>query len=168
MGHRIKAAALVVALVALVGCTATHGAPQRPVASVTSAAPDCRASDVVAQLLGGRGTPTPATTPGRVPHGFVPVAAVECSSAGGAREVVERRMSGDLAALVTTLDRPSDRVADVCPAMGQIQPVLYLVDAQGRTVRVAWPLDRCGYVQHRASDAVAALRVDSEQTLAVG
>lgn len=168
MSHRIKIAALAVALVALVGCTATHGAPQRPVATVTTTAPDCRAADVVAQLVGGRGSAAPTTPPGTVPGGFTPVAAVECSSAGGAQAVVERRLTGDLAALVTVLDRPSDRVADVCPAMGQVQPVLYLVDAQGRTVRVAWPLDRCGFIQQRATDAVAALHVDAQQTLSVG
>lgn len=172
MGNRIKVLAIVVAVVAMVGCTASRPAPVRPVAQVVTTAADCSAPDVAAQLLGGRGgsaAPTASAIPvaGTVPPGFAPVSAVECTLSTDARTLVERRLSGDLTALVTAVDEPSARVPvdGACPAMAQIQPVLFLVDASGRTVRVAWPLDECGFVKPTALAAMAALHVDDERAV---
>jgi len=173
MGNGIKLVATAVAVVALVGCTASRPGPARPVAEIVPTAAGCDEPGVSAQLLGARAASsgaTPAALPeaGTVPAGFTAVTAVECTLGPDASSVVERRLTGDLAAVTAVIDEPSARVPDdrACPAMGQVQPVLFLVDAAGRTVRAAWPLDECGFVKQQALAAVAALHVDEEHTVA--
>lgn len=62
--------------------------------------------------------------------------------------VVEAELRGDLGPLLAALARPSRQPApgEACPAMMQLRPEIYLVDADGRAVRAHWPTTGCGFV----------------------
>lgn len=79
--------------------------------------------------------------------------------AGGGSTIDEVWFEGDLGPLLDALSRPDDApTADqVCPAMLQLSPVLFLVDASGRGVLVRWPRTSCGYVQAGAFEALGGL-----------
>jgi hypothetical protein len=70
--------------------------------------------------------------------------------------VVEMTREGDLGPLLRALALPSavPRPGQPCPAMAELGPELFLVDEDGRAVRVAWPRDVCGF---RLRDAPLAL-----------
>jgi hypothetical protein len=77
----------------------------------------------------------------------------------GGLTVDEVRREGDLGPLLDALSRPSDapRADQVCPAMWQSQPVVYLVDAAGRAVLVRWPTTSCGFLQDGAAESLDGL-----------
>lgn len=113
----------------------------------------------------GEGLPA-ASRAGTVPDGFVPVAAVECrlpvTPEGGDPEATALdvvRLEGDLAPLRAQLERPDvpEEPDQACIAMFEAVPVLYLVDGDGRAVRVAWPTDACGFLLDGARASVEAL-----------
>ncbi|GIG41096.1 hypothetical protein [Cellulomonas phragmiteti] len=87
-------------------------------------------------------------------------------TAGGARVDVVR-LEGDLAPLLAQLARPDvpAQPDQACIAMFEVVPLLYLVDADDRAVRVAWPTDACGFLLDGAADTVAALTPGSTTTL---
>lgn len=62
--------------------------------------------------------------------------------------VVEAELRGDLGPLLAALARPSRQPApgEACPAMMQLRPEIYLVDADGRAVRAHWPTTGCGFL----------------------
>ncbi|WP_149203809.1 hypothetical protein [Actinotalea subterranea] len=66
--------------------------------------------------------------------------------------VLEVTFEGDLAPLLVALARPSDPVPQdqACPAMAELQPQIYLVDAAGRAVRPQWPVTACGFLHEGA------------------
>jgi len=77
------------------------------------------------------------------------------------------RLEGDLAPLLQQLRRPDVPAApdQVCMAMFQVVPVLYLLDAGDRAVRVQWPTDACGFLLDGAAESVAALHQVDRTTL---
>ena len=77
------------------------------------------------------------------------------------------RLEGDLGPLLAQLRRPDEapRPDQACAAMFQAVPVLYLVDADGRAVRAAWPTDACGFLRDGAGESVAALAEVDRQEL---
>jgi hypothetical protein len=169
-GHVLLAAASVVAVVALAACAG----PARAAAvaavqdgTVDCASPAAREGFTPPPVPDPTAAPEPKPTPsgpsaGRIPDGFVAVAVVECDLAPGG--TLERHLSGDLTTLVAALRQPDVPAPAglACPAMFEIQPGLFLLDADGRYVHVAWPLDECQFIQKPARDALAALNVDDE------
>lgn len=75
--------------------------------------------------------------------------------------VVEARLEGDLGPLLGVLARPSQVAppGQACPAMWESQPQVYLVDADGRAVRVSWPSDVCGFLLGGVTRPLGALEV---------
>lgn len=161
-----RAALVARVIVACVGITVLTGCGLRatqseapPPAQVLASVPRCDAN--------------PMPEPGTVPTGFVPVAVILCdvrvvlrapggadtSSTLAATPPPHQTLTGDLGPLLAALARPSDPVpaGAACPAMAQIPPLIFLVDAGGRAVRPAWPRDACGFVQRGAHDALQTL-----------
>jgi hypothetical protein len=191
---RATVAAMAVALVALAGC-ANHADPilAPGPAEIVTARLDCLAGGV-ADGMGGPGMEGPAPGPaptaarpapatGTVPVEFEPVQVVEWSptvilvpapqpptGTPGASfphgTVLEVVLTGDLTPLLAALSRPSaTRRAAVCPAMGQIKPLIYLVDASGRSIRPQWPKGSCGFLLDGASASLDGLTEVSSRTL---
>lgn len=75
-------------------------------------------------------------------------AAPEPVPAPGSVTVVEAELRGDLGPLLAALARPSQQPApgEVCPAVMQMRPVVYLVDGDGRAVLARWPTTGCGFL----------------------
>ncbi len=123
---------------------------------------DCTAS--LWQVLGQAG-PAPTAAPGTMPPGFGPVAAVMCSmtsvtdSAGQWSAIKETRYTGDLGALIAALHESDDvpPVGAACPAMAELPPALWLVDASGAAIWVRYPKDGCGFSKKDPGIALAAL-----------
>ncbi len=151
--------AIAAAALALAGCaSATVGSAPAP--AETAIAADCLAPQVV-QSLGLVLDPSATATShpdvpaaGSVPEGFTPSAAIQCLGgetltdvAGVWDAVTVRRLEGDLAGLVDALARPSARQdASGCADSADADPVgeLWLIDAMGRAIRAAVPVDGCG------------------------
>lgn len=70
---------------------------------------------------------------------------------------VERE--GDLTRLLAALAEPSDRPREgqACPAMFEMKPALFLVDAEDRVVRAQWPTTSCGFLRPGAHEALASV-----------
>ncbi len=85
------------------------------------------------------------------------------------RELVRE---GDLGRLLRALARPSQapRPDQVCTADMVVVPQVYLVDADGRAVRAAWPHDARGKPLHGVTESLATVPVvgEREVTRAVG
>jgi hypothetical protein len=172
---RVAAVAVAAAMMTAAGCTGPGAAPEAtpPTADISASGPDCLADEVLTGMgVAAPTTPTrrrPAPSSGSVPVGFTAVQVVECRPLlpGGAPPtrgalssvVLEVVLTGDLTPLLAALSRPSDApIADgACPAMFQLKPQIYLVDAAGRAVRPQWPLDRCGFLQDGALAALSGL-----------
>lgn len=83
--------------------------------------------------------------------GFVPVQVIRCSMvvkdpAGKYTPALkEEHLEGDYSHLLAALSQPSDTGGSgPCRADMVIIPPLWLVDAEGRAIQLAWPLDACG------------------------
>jgi hypothetical protein len=83
--------------------------------------------------------------------------------------VTEAWLEGDLRPLLAALDRPSEvpRPDQACPAVWQSQPQVYLVDEDGRAVRVRWPSDVCGSLLGGVTRPLDALEVARTQVRTV-
>lgn len=74
--------------------------------------------------------------------------------------------AGDLSALLRALRSPSDAPSDgPCPAIGEIHPQIYLVDADGQAVRPLWPTTSCGLLKHPAFALLATVPEESVRVL---
>lgn len=84
--------------------------------------------------------------------------------------VVEAELRGDLGPLLAALARPSHQPLpdQPCPAMWQSQPVIFLVDADGRAVRARWPSDACGFLLDGVTRPLDALEVVRETPRTAG
>lgn len=110
---------------------------------------------------------------GNVPDGFAPVEVIRCSAlavpavvdkAGRWTTVKEEHLSGNLEPLLEALNVPSERGGKMaCPAIMEILPELWLVDAAGQAIRPAWPSTACGLSKPGVAEALDGLTV--EQTL---
>ena len=162
----------VVATVTLLVSCAAATSPTASPATIASAA-DCLAPQVIADL-GLRAdarelsaTAHPAVpAPGSVPAGFEPVGVVECTTgerltdAQGVWDAITvRHLEGDLKPLLAALAAPrqTSTVDQLCPATEATVSALWLVDALGRAVRPAPPVDACGAPTAGVRTAVAAL-----------
>jgi len=87
-----------------------------------------------------------------------------------AATVVEAELRGDLGPLLAALARPSHQPLpdQPCPAMWQSQPVIFLVDADGRAVRARWPADACGFLLDGVTRPLDALEVVRETPRTAG
>lgn len=88
---------------------------------------------------------------GSVPEGFVPAQVIRClievkdPTGDYTRVLLEEYLEGDFSDLLAALAKPSDKGGSgPCTADMEIIPPLWMVDAQGRAIQVAWPLDACG------------------------
>lgn len=113
------------------------------------------APDPEADLPLAAGTPVPVDPP-----------ATPAPGAPGqpAATVVEAELRGDLGPLLATLGRPSHRPTpdQPCPALWESQPVIFLVDDDGRAVRARWPADACGFLLDGVTRPLDALEVVRE------
>ncbi|HEX5332487.1 MAG TPA: hypothetical protein VFW79_07575 [Cellulomonas sp.] len=166
-----RLATVAAAVTLLVGCSSDTSPIPSP-ATIASAA-DCLAPQVIADLgLRADARELSATShpdvpdPGAVPAGFEPVSVVECTTgerltdAQGVWDAITvRHLEGDLAPLLAALAAPrSTSTGDqLCPATDVAASELWLVDALGRAVRPAPPVDACGAPMAGVRAAVAAL-----------
>ncbi|GAA3874348.1 hypothetical protein GCM10022381_16440 [Leifsonia kafniensis] len=105
----------------------------------------------------------------RIPVDFEPVAASVCNydtfvedeQGSWMGATLERRV-GDFTALREALGAPDDvpEQNQACDASFQSTPPLWLQDAHGATIRVAWPKDVCGRITQDARAAFAHLAVE--------
>ena len=100
---------------------------------------------------------------GRVPEGFVAVAAYRCDpfatredEAGVWSGALVQRLEGDLAPVLAALARPDDPPwIGPCTAVMTIAPDLWLEGADGRVIRVAFPVDGCA--QPKSGEVLGSL-----------
>lgn len=129
---------------------------------------DCTATDAMAELGEPSATPPPAA--GGVPDRFVPVDVIRCDASmlasledeeGLWSTMTEERLAGNIDALVDALAEPSDGPVpnQACTADMELVPDLWLVDAQGRAMRAAWPTNSCGKTKPGARTMVAGMQV---------
>jgi len=119
---------------------------------------DCQAPNLGGWMLpeAARATDIPthpdAPAPGRVPADFEPTAAYRCTfmatfedDHGRWSAVKVDRLEGDFSALLAALAEPDDKFGftQVCTADAEFVPELWLQNAAGQAVRVAWPRDAC-------------------------
>lgn len=162
-------------LVLLGGC-GSAGAPPAPEAETAPRA-DCLAPQVIA-ALGLRADDVSGTAhpdvpdAGAVPPTFTPVGVVQCVSGerltdadGVWAAVTVRQLEGDLEPLLDALAQPSQsaRADQACAVPALPASELWLVDALGRAVRAARPVDSCGLPLEQVSAAVEALEVTGEE-----
>ncbi|QEW04049.1 hypothetical protein [Microbacterium lushaniae] len=101
---------------------------------------------------------------GAVPDGFEPVALYRCDpyaadedDAGTWSGARLERFDGDLGPLLAALAEPDGaQWLGACTAIGFAGPELWLADAQGHYIRVAYPADGCGQPTPGAVAAVNA------------
>jgi hypothetical protein len=146
--------------------------PSSPPAQIATAA-DCLAPQVITDLgLRADARALSATShpdvpaPGSVPAGFEAVEVVECvtgerlTDAQGVWDAITvRHLEGDLGPLLAALAAPHETSTgdQLCPATDVATFQLWLVDALGRAVRPAPPVDVCGAPRPAVRQAVAAL-----------
>jgi hypothetical protein len=109
-----------------------------------------------------------AAQAGRVPDGFEPVAAYRCDpfatvedATGIWQASTVERLEGDLGPLLDALNAPDEpRWPGPCTADMLIAPTIWLADADGAAIRVAYPVDGCGKPKADAAlDALGTLTV---------
>ncbi len=113
-----------------------------------------------------------APTPGRVPAGFSPIAAVRCDRTATIEDaegqwsgVTAVTLTGDLTPLLEALAEPDDGVAPgPCTADMEVIPPLWLVDATGRAILVHYPRNECAKTKPVVHDALAGLAVHGTRT----
>lgn len=163
------------ACAALAGC-AGAGDPL-PAEAETAPRADCLAPQVIASLGlradDASGTAHPdVPEPGAVPEAFTPVTAVQCVSGerltdadGVWAAVTVRQLEGDLAPLLEALEQPSEPVRSDQACADPASPAweLWLVDALGRAVRAARPVDSCGAPTEQLTAAVERLDTTGEE-----
>jgi len=178
---RTTTTGVAVVLVALVaaGCAAPGTAPPRPVAVVVDGAPDCTTSTDawLVPEAGAEPTSPPPPEAGSVPDDFEPVSAVRCDGTTDTVDDAEGRWSArvettwtdDLAPLLAALAVPDETSSGIvaCTADMELVPDLWLADAAGRSLRVAWPRDVCGKTVPGTQEALGSLPVASERLVRV-
>lgn len=99
------------------------------------------------ELLPDGGRPDPADEPG--PDADPTAAPIEAV-----------RLEGDLRPLLRQLARPDvqEKPGQACMAMREVVPVVYLVDASDRAIRVRWPAGPCGFRLDGADESLAGLK----------
>lgn len=144
------------------------GSPREPADLVDAV--DCTATDALADAELGEPSGTPPPAAGGVPEGFVPVEVIRCDAfmlgtledeEGLWSAVTEERLAGNIDALVDALAEPSDGSIpnQACTADMELVPDLWLVDAQGRAMRAAWPTNSCGKTKPGARTMVGGMQV---------
>lgn len=163
-------AAALLLLGGVAGCGQQFGnhAEPRPAAELVDAV-DCTSMEHTVES----GTqPAPAASPpaaGSIPADFVPFEAILCTAGletvedqdGVWSAVAEERLGGNLDALVAALAEPSDgpRPNQACTADMELVPDLWLLAADGKAMRAAWPTDSCGKTKPGVRGVLADLDV---------
>ncbi|TFC24533.1 hypothetical protein E3O25_15285 [Cryobacterium sp. TMT1-3] len=179
-------AGLVTLAVLLSGCTGLPGYPaasDTPVAQL-GAAVDCQAPNLnnngmvfpaeVPAQTDLTATRPDAPAPGMVPAGFEPVAAYRCTFYGSVDDAegrwsavtVETR-TGNFDALLAALAEPNDQpgLNQVCTADMEIVPELWLENAAGEALRLAWPRTSCGKTKPATLKALEMLELTETTVL---
>eukprot|EP01133_Synstelium_polycarpum_P024844 gene24844-29813_t len=138
----------------------------------TCLAPDVLSSVVPIPVQSPEPTADPLPPAGTIPGGFQPTFVVVCEfldyADGGSSAVLRQTLrEGDLGLVVRELDRLSIKGPwfSECPNASTIPtPVVWLGDAGGNAVRVAFPTEgTCGLPLPEAYEAVMGLAVQDEQ-----
>lgn len=140
---------LVVAAVALIVLSGCDGAPVPP-PSATPVAIDCEQEST-----------EHSRSPTRLPSDFDPVAAYVCDPYRGlddddptSLDYSVTTLRGDLTALIRAFATPDDpRTTQACTLDQRLVPLVWMADADGDVVRLAYPEDFCGKPK---SDPVSA------------
>lgn len=109
-------------------------------------------------------------TTGSVPDDFVAVDVVRCvrelpevsldPTAAPQALFKEEHLSGDYTALLAALAEPSERGGTGnCLDYADVPPEVWLVNAAGKAVDVAWPVDHCDHLKPATALALNALTV---------
>jgi hypothetical protein len=143
----------------LVGC-----APQHPPAEIVAPTPFASVQ-TQARVCGDD------VAEGRVPDGFEPTGVYVCETitivtlgtpppTPSAATTLAPPLTGDLAPLLNALAEPNDpHTLAACTEDWPIVPDVWLVDAEGRAVHAAYPVDECGKPKSdEVSTAIAELR----------
>lgn len=140
----LRLMALACALLLIASCSSPYSPEQYlPKPATLQSAVDCSTA------TGWEGTSTePATLlKGRVPDGFMPVEVISCTPDLTAGTVSEEHLSGDFTPLLEALAMPSERGGSRnCLDYADVPPELWLMNAQGQTINVTWPLDNCEHL----------------------
>ncbi|TSD46436.1 hypothetical protein FFI94_009860 [Rhodococcus sp. KBS0724] len=138
----------------------------------TCLAPAVLSSLIPVPVLSPEPSVDPLPPPGTIPNDFHPTSAVVCefmeyTADHGYAVVRQTSRIGNLTAVVEELDRPSAKRPwfGECPTAATIPtPVVWLVNAEGNAVRVAFPVDgMCGNPLPDAYRAIMNLTVQDEQ-----
>lgn len=184
--HNPRLAARAARTVALLAGLALCLAGCSPFAArITHYIPSPAALQDRADCSAGNTSPFPQETPlpevdakvGSVPQGFAPVDAVLCTQDGKAlqvgnaparRTVLEQHFSGNYGTLMAALAEQSDRQkGGACPAMWELIPDLWLLNAAGKAVHVQWPMTGCNFSKPGVRNALDALTVSSTKTIEI-
>ena len=189
MPRSIRVAGVVVAIVAAMVLTGCAGPGVFPGGSPGGGAPaelvrgaDCLAPNLNSEPTFPGETPTAnpdhpdAPAPGEVPEGFTPVSLVRCSFFGGFEDeqgrwsaVTVETLTGDFGRLVTALAEPDDQpgINQACTLDMELLPTLWLQNAAGEAMRVAWPATACGKSKPATHEVVATFTVTAIETIPV-
>jgi hypothetical protein len=166
----------VVAVALLAACGASTGSQAVGTAALDVASPGATGPDVVRVAAHGhvcldRATSDAAAAgPSAGPRPAVPAGApgilvrcrvdVESVRGDGQWQVrLEETAVSGVGALVAAVRLPDlPRTDGACPAIGQVAPDVWAVDAAGRAVRFRWPVDGCGLIRTEAMTALEAVR----------
>ncbi|MDV6233234.1 hypothetical protein [Rhodococcus cercidiphylli] len=155
---------LIVAITAVTCGSPTSLGPVRPIAEIGSAnAFQCGTTQPVDRPRPSERRPTP----GMIPDGFTPAAAILCEGGDtvepdGTVTHREQRREGDFSTAIRLLNEPSERAlaADLCPMYSIVEPPqFWLVDTRGRAVEPTLPIGECGLSKLGGIDAILKLRV---------
>ncbi|MBZ4487912.1 hypothetical protein LQ938_12500 [Microbacterium sp. cx-55] len=157
-----------VAVLALVGVLTACAAGTIP---FLTGAPRPDAVPVDAVVCADEFGPAEGVVAGNVPEGFTPVAVQRCTLSASQRDEIgtwagplNERLEGDLTDLLAALTEPDEApTMGACSAVMWMGPELWLADAEGRYIRVPYPMGACPEprpdVLERIEAALAALTV---------
>lgn len=162
MAWRWAVGLLLVAITAVTCGSPMSLGPARPVAEIGSAdAFQCGVAQPVDRPRPAQNRPSPGT----IPDGFAPIAAILCEGgdaveADGTVSYRELRREGDLSGAVRLLNESSERAlaANLCPSYSIAEPAqLWLLDAQGNAVEPTVPVGECGLPKLGGIDVIRSL-----------
>lgn len=162
---------------ALSGCTIHTGKVTQyyPEPAAVQPKVDCLLSVHGSWPNGPETPPAPSPLMGSAPKGFVPEKVFLCrpgaADGNGVQTISQGELSGDFTALLAALAEPSDKgeANVVCPAMMELRPGLWLVNAAGDAVQVKWPTDTCDmtFGKPDTQKAIDALQIADIKVLPV-
>ncbi|TFD54526.1 hypothetical protein E3T55_03655 [Cryobacterium frigoriphilum] len=170
------------AVLLLSGCGGPAAPGEVPPAALVNGV-DCQAPNLSESVLvypsaPGLATDVPlhpdAPAAGDVPAGFEPVTLIRCTFMDTVEDeqglwsaVTVETLTGDFARLLTALAEPDDEPGfnQACTADMEFVPVLWLENAAGDAMRVAWPMTSCNKTKPATHEVVDSFTVTATQKL---